>query len=728
MGSKKKQEIKSLLFSAVALFSFLSLVTYEALDVKFVTSAVNPSAHNLAGRAGAYFAWFLYTGFGYSAYLVPLLCLVWAFSMVLEGISSKVYFRVLGSIVLFISASSLFSLLGASEAVQCIISGGVVGFLISFWLADYFGLVGSYIILITLFLLSLHLSTEFLLWPIALGIAGKTKKLFIVMPDLFKTVKEKSQSLKKPKINISGSKVQLKSESTETQVAKPPETKEQKVIPKISKKETSEETQQPQTATSQDKEYKFPDLNFLRLPQIEGKQQLQENLQANANTLEETLRDFNIEAKVVQIERGPVITRFELQPAAGVKIQRIVSLSNDIALSLKSTSVRIVAPIPGKDRVGVEVPNAKTRVVTLREILETEQYKNATSKLTLALGKDITGQAIVNDLGIMPHLLIAGATGSGKTVCVNSIITSILYNASPDEVKFIMVDPKMVELAPFNEIPHLLSPVINDSKKVSAALSWTVKEMESRYEVFAKEAARNIESYNKKVAEDKKLPYLVIIIDELADLMAVASNEIEHAITRLSQLSRAVGIHIILATQRPSVDVITGVIKANFPTRISFKVSSKVDSRTVLDANGADKLIGSGDMLFIPPGSSRLIRAQAPLVTDEEINKVVDFIKKQRRPSYNEDILTQQKKATKTMSRVDKDDEMYEDAVRVILQTGHASVSMLQRRLALGYTRAARLIDAMEQEGIIGTFRGSKARKILVDRQEYLKKMDKGEI
>jgi S-DNA-T family DNA segregation ATPase FtsK/SpoIIIE len=252
--------------------------------------------------------------------------------------------------------------------------------------------------------------------------------------------------------------------------------------------------------------------------------------------------------------------------------------------------------------------------------------------------------------------------------------------------------------------------------------------MESRYEVFAKEAARNIESYNKKVAEDKKLPYLVIIIDELADLMAVASNEIEHAITRLSQLSRAVGIHIILATQRPSVDVITGVIKANFPTRISFKVSSKVDSRTVLDANGADKLIGSGDMLFIPPGSSRLIRAQAPLVTDEEINKVVDFIKKQRRPSYNEDILTQQKKATKTMSRVDKDDEMYEDAVRVILQTGHASVSMLQRRLALGYTRAARLIDAMEQEGIIGTFRGSKARKILVDRQEYLKKMDKGEI
>ena len=325
----------------------------------------------------------------------------------------------------------------------------------------------------------------------------------------------------------------------------------------------------------------------------------------------------------------------------------------------------------------------------------------------------------------MPHLLIAGTTGSGKTVCVNSIIISMLFHATPDEIKFIMVDPKMVELAPYNGLPHLLCPVITNAKKASAALNWTVSEMEARYKILANETTRNIDAYNKKVDEDKKMPYIVVVIDELADLMVVASLEIEGAITRLSQLSRAVGIHIILATQRPSVDVITGVIKANFPTRISFKVASKVDSRTVLDANGADKLLGRGDMLFLPPGTSKLLRAQAPLVTDEEIERIVEFIRNQKSATYNESILKEQDRSQADANVLaNKSDAMYPEAIKVVLETKHASVSMIQRRLRLGYTRAARLIDTMEAEGIIGPYRGSKPREILVDPEEYFKSIE----
>jgi S-DNA-T family DNA segregation ATPase FtsK/SpoIIIE len=467
-------------------------------------------------------------------------------------------------------------------------------------------------------------------------------------------------------------------------------------------------------------DYILPSLSLLREPSNEDTSESRQNLQNQATLLEGTLGDFGIEAKVVQIDKGPVVTRYELQPAAGVKVQKIVTLSDDIALAMKAVSVRVVAPIPGKDRVGIEVPNSKMNIVNLREILASDIFAHAKSKLTLALGKDIAGSPVVSDLGSMPHLLIAGTTGSGKTVCVNSIIISMLFHATPDEIKFIMVDPKMVELAPYNGLPHLLCPVITNAKKASAALNWTVSEMEARYKILANETARNIDAYNKKVDEERKMPYIVVIIDELADLMVVASQEIENAITRLSQLSRAVGIHIILATQRPSVDVITGVIKANFPTRISFKVASKVDSRTVLDANGADKLLGRGDMLFLPPGTSKLSRAQAPLVTDEEIERIVEFIRNQKPATYNESILKEQDKAQSGTNVLEnKSDAMYPEAVKVVLETKHASVSMIQRRLRLGYTRAARLIDAMEAEGIVGPYQGSKPREILVDPEEY---------
>jgi S-DNA-T family DNA segregation ATPase FtsK/SpoIIIE len=421
---------------------------------------------------------------------------------------------------------------------------------------------------------------------------------------------------------------------------------------------------------------------------------------------------------VTDIERGPVITRYELEPAPGVKLNRIVTLSDDISLAMRAQSIRIVAPIPGKARVGVEIPNIQSSLVYLKDVLESKDFQEAESKLTLALGKDIAGHSVVTDLGEMPHLLIAGTTGSGKTVCVNSLILSMLFRTTPNDLKFLMVDPKMVELAPFNGLPHLLCPVVTDAKKAAVALGWVVMEMEERYQLLAKAGARNIEAYNKK--EQEKMPYIVVIIDELADLMIVARDQIESAITRLAQLSRAVGIHLIMATQRPSVDVVTGVIKANFPARISFKVASKVDSRTVLDLNGADKLLGKGDMLFLRPGEAKLIRAQGTLVSDKEIEKVVDFIKEQAEPVYNEQILQEQQKSA--LAKNGEKDELYDEAVRVVMETNQASVSILQRRIRLGYTRAARIIDMMELDGLVGPFEGSKARRILVDREAWLKK------
>ena len=390
---------------------------------------------------------------------------------------------------------------------------------------------------------------------------------------------------------------------------------------------------------------------------------------------------------------------------------------------MKAQSVRIVAPIPGKGTVGVEVPNSSSAFVYMRDIIESKEYGQFKSKLKLALGKDIAGAPVIADLAGMPHLLIAGATGSGKTVCVNSIITSLLYNCTPEEVKFMMIDPKRVELAVFNDLPHLLCPVVTDTKKVISALEWVVNEMDSRYELFAKSGVRNIDLYNGKVVRSggttERLAYIIVIIDELADLMMVAQQDIESTITRLAQLSRAVGIHLILATQRPSVDVITGVIKANFPARISFKVASKVDSRTVLDMNGADKLLGKGDMLFIEPGASRPVRAQGSLISDREIEKLVSFLKSQRPPSYIEEILAEKKRPHgKQFER----DELYEQAVKVVLETRQASVSMLQRRLGLGYTRAARIIDMMEEDGVVGPYQGSKPRDILIASLEEYEK------
>jgi len=478
-----------------------------------------------------------------------------------------------------------------------------------------------------------------------------------------------------------------------------------------------------------DAPYQLPPLDILDVPPPISDRGIKNINFDDSAILERTLQEFGIESRVVGIERGPAITRYELQIAPGVKVGKVKALDNDLALTMKAKSVRILAPIPGKAAIGIEVPNANTTLVTLREMLDSPEFRNKKLNLPLAIGKDISGTPIISDLTAMPHLLIAGATGSGKTVCINSIIMSLLYSRTPDELKLIMVDPKKVEMASFHRLPHLICPVITDAAKTAMALAWVIKEMEDRYDYCARAGVRNIKSYNSRQlapAEEKsadgegipdKMPYIVLLIDELADLMLIAAKEIETSIARLAHLSRAVGIHLILATQRPSVDVVTGIIKANLPGRISFKVAAKVDSRTVLDAGGADKLLGDGDLLFLPPGTDQLIRAQGTYSQDHEIDDVVAFVIRQREPSFEKGIF--QKKSISADGSVSGGggggDIFIESAIDVIRQTDQASVSMLQRKLKIGYSRAARIMDELEERGVVGPYRGTKAREILID-------------
>ena len=467
------------------------------------------------------------------------------------------------------------------------------------------------------------------------------------------------------------------------------------------------------------KPYKMPSFNLLAKQPNSAKGGDQADFMQTARKLEATLESFGVRAKVLEVVRGPAVTRYEIQPDIGVKVSRIVSLSDDIALALAAKDIRMEAPIPGKSAIGIEVPNNEVSTVTMREVMETPTFLEAASRLSIALGRDISGTPIVGNLARMPHLLVAGATGSGKSVCINGIITSILYKAKPDEVKFLMVDPKMVELNVYNGIPHLLAPVVTDPRRASLALKKIVVEMEKRYELFSKSGTRNIEGYNKLVAEepDKVLPYIVIIVDELADLMMVAANDVEDAICRLAQMARAAGIHLIIATQRPSVDVITGVIKANIPSRIAFGVSSQVDSRTILDMAGAEKLLGRGDMLFLPMGSSKPIRVQGAFLSDQEVESVVSFVSGQGQAEYNEDLVPEIDE--NGLAADEPIDELYEQAIQMVLEAQQASASLLQRRMRIGYNRASRLIDHMHMQGIIGPHEGSRPREVLLTLEQY---------
>lgn len=726
MNPRHLNEIKGIVIIASGLLIFLGLVSYSASDIALLSYPVNYPLKNLIRVFGAWMSFGLYFAFGWISYSLPAVLFFWGAAK-FKGRLFFEPFRFPGLMLLAFSLSSLIGLTSSAAEISFERSG-LLGLAFSQFLTTYFG-AGSWIIAIMLVLLSCVLVMEFLVSSFVVktieGIKGKLK-----FPQLRLGPLKLKNKEKKPPFPAPAAQARAQGAASQKSApARPVEEREAsvsnarsdsspaKIELKINDAPKQNLLTRQKSVQLKTGAYQLPSLELLEeSPVSSSRKALEEDLTGNAHILEDTLLDFGISARVANIERGPAITRYELEPAPGVKVVRIVSLSDDIALAMKAQSVRIVAPIPGKNRVGIEVPNTSIGAVYLKEVLSSSEFQDAKSKLTLALGKDITGRAVVSDLGDMPHLLIAGTTGSGKTVCVNSLILSILYRATPEEVKFLMVDPKMVEMSVYNGLPHLLCPVVTDAKKVSSALGWLVSEMEERYKLLARVAARNIEAYNQK---EERLPYIVVVIDELADLMMIAANQIESAITRLAQLSRAVGIHLILATQRPSVDVITGVIKANFPARISFKVASKVDSRTVLDANGADKLLGKGDMLFMRPGESKLIRSQGSFLKDAEIDRVVKFINAQAEPVYEESIL---KAETKSLNFAEREkDALFDEAVRLILESNQASVSILQRRLMLGYARAARLIDSMEQEGIVGPYQGSKPRKILVDRQAWLK-------
>ncbi|MBF0385863.1 MAG: DNA translocase FtsK [Candidatus Omnitrophica bacterium] len=735
MKQEHINEIKAIIILAIGMIVLASLLSFDPADLSWYTSNPNFPVKNLVRISGAYIGGLLVILFGYSSYVLVLFLFFYSWLRFTAKAEFKFTLtKFISSFILFSVFSALFSLIGGYDTVGQFQRGGFIGYVSASFLYRYIG-YGAYVFLLAIGALTFIISGELLISPLFIKIRNAILSLWVKDGKEPKP-KEKEPQLK-PKINIGQAIKDFNARSKED-LAK----NKQKLGKEIEEEENPEENDIPgrlKTAAEKkpvikispqkevdykDKEpkrtfsdYQLPSLSLLSDPPKVSTDKMEADLVNNAKHLEQTLADFGVEAKVADIERGPVITRYELEPAPGVKVQKFTSLANDIALAMQVAAVRVVAPIPGKSRVGVEVPNSSSAAVYLKEVLASKEFRSAKSKIALSLGKDIAGVPIIADLAEMPHLLIAGTTGSGKTVCINSIIMSMLFNATPDEVRFIMIDPKMVEMAQYNGIPHLLVPTVTDYQKASAVLNWAVGEMENRYKRMSAAGVRNIISFNEK---GEKMPYIVVIIDELADLMQVSAKTVESAITRLAQLSRAVGIHLVLATQKPIVTVITGVIKANLPARIAFNVASKVDSRTVLDMNGAETLLGKGDMLFIKPGDAKPTRGQCSYVKDDEVANVITFIREQQEPNYDESVLNHQKAAA--LMGGEPLDEFYDEAVKLVIETNQASVSILQRRLKLGYTRAARLIDTMEQQGVVGPYCGSKPREILVDREQWLLK------
>ncbi|GLC32692.1 FtsK/SpoIIIE family DNA translocase [Clostridium omnivorum] len=615
------------------------------------------------------------------------------------------------------------------------VHGGIFCYLLSIPMYKLFGTIGSYIIFIAVYIISFILIAQIELSDILLSMNSKfklKKKKKEVEIEEKNIEPENEYALdgqeKNSYLKNLNSKIKIIDfmKSSKTEEADSVPTNNHNI--NDSKKEVTEELEKEIILNSSnldgEKEYRYPTVDLLvQNNQSKLNKEDKKELINNANKLEETLVSFGVEAKVVQVTKGPSVTRFELQPSAGVKVSKIVNLADDIALNLAASGVRIEAPIPGKAVVGIEVPNRDLTAVHLREVIESPEFSTSTKNLTFCLGKDIGGNCVVSDLTKMPHMLIAGATGSGKSVCINTLIISILYKYSPEDVKLLMIDPKVVELNVYNGIPHLLIPVVTDPKKAAGALNWAVNEMTRRYKLFADNGVRNIEGYNELVAKGKlqsKLPLVVIIVDELADLMMVCPNDVEDYIGRLAQMARAAGMHLVIATQRPSVDVITGVIKANIPSRISFAVSSQIDSRTILDTAGAEKLLGKGDMLFYPVGESKPLRIQGAFISEDEVEKVVSFIKNQKNEvEYKTEILDHLDKEVSKNSE-SEEDELLNESIKIVVESGQASTSLLQRRLRIGYNRAARIIEQLEEKGFISAKDGSKPRQILVDKEKIL--------
>ena len=700
-----------------------------------------------AGPVGLFIAKLQKYLFGVGASLVP--CIVIAIGLRYIGTRTAIvyslkFWGIAMLYVLLLAVYHHFIIAQGSEILpeSLVTGGGFTGGFLLFALRKLFGVDGSIIILFALSICAFIMTTT---WSLAVGMLNAKHRAVESLQTARETIASTCESMfeetDEDDENIARrhkKRTSFYNQESDVRTAFPAaETAATDTMDAMDVIETME----PQSGISDTRPAPLPDAAAgtlplpYRLPPLSllGKAvkikhaKISREISENARLLEETLANFHVSAKIVNTCNGPSVTRYELEPAPGVKVSKIVNLADDIALKLAATGVRIEAPIPGKAAIGIEVPNKEVSGVQLREVLESEAFQQASSKLTVALGKDIAGKAIIADLAKMPHMLVAGATGSGKSVCINTLITSILFKATPEEVKFVLIDPKMVELSNYNGIPHLMAPVVTDAKKAASALNWAVQEMERRYTVFATAGVRDMARYNQTI-EDHKLPAVVVIIDELADLMMVAPVDVEDAICRLAQKARAAGIHLVLATQRPSVDVITGTIKANIPSRISFAVSSQIDSRTILDMSGAEKLLGKGDMLYYPVGAPKPMRVQGAFISDHEVEELLEYIKNQAQPEYNEEVtLTgHAEDSGDSQEQLKYEDELLETAVNMVLETGQASVSMLQRKFRIGYTRAARLIDTMEEMKIVGPNIGSKAREILMNSEQvshlYFKK------
>ncbi len=697
------REVKGILALALSGFGFVALYAYDpTLHLFDQTSPVGP--------VGVWLGWVFFWAFGYAGYLFPLLLAGYGASAFIRSRMVTGWPAAVGLGLLLISVTGILTRLSDTLAVQRIHKGGVLGWAVSEALRASMGSVGTWIIVLAIIpvavlfitrvsLRSMSQAAGQRLWgrPLsgekAAGVKGAAPRLDpAIAPD---------EPIEPPRLVVK----------------EPPKPKGSLVEKGLAWQETFDFGKGGARA------FQLPPVGLLQAAPASELKRTREELEANAQTLKRKLEDFGVGGHIVQASPGPVITSYEFEPAAGVKVSQVVNLSDDLALAMKAAAVRIIGPIPGRGTVAVEVPNPETLTVYLREILVSPEFVESKGKLPLALGKDTTGNPVVSDLTAMPHLLIAGSTGSGKSVGLNTMICSLLYKATPADVRFLLIDPKRLELGIYEQIPHLLAPVVTDAKEASARLKWIVGKMDERYKQLQAKAVRNIEGYNKEVPAEEKLPYWVVVVDELADLMMVSAGEVQNSLVRLAQIARAVGIHLIVATQRPSVDVVTGLIKANFPTRIAFQVASKVDSRTVLDANGAEQLLGRGDMIFVPPGASRQMRVHGCWVADNEVKAICEFLRTQGSAVYEKvelPVIEDDGGGGGGEAR----DDVYWDAVNLVIAQRAASISFLQRRLGLGYPKAARFIDMMEQDHIIGPGQGAKPREILVG-PEYLSKRGK---
>ena len=745
------REVSGIILIALALFIGCCLCSYAPGDPSFtVQYSERPEViHNLGGLLGSYSAGFLFEVLlGLGAFVLPVVMLWLAWKLLVRPCFDRwFWFRSALCLALFSIIEIFMSLAFGDlqfERYRFNAGGELFGGLLARFLSSTIGLVGAYLLTVLLALIVVMILTR-VSFVVLSGriIDGLRERLLQPCVDMAARIRQRrayrAVPVRQEEPAVPQTVQQALFPSDDTPAADPGAAEGFSVpddIPihvyleneqiKSAAAQTGAEDFAPKRAASY-ASYMLPSLSLLDPSDEAGIEFDRERLRDDAEVLLQKLADFGVSGRVVEIGPGPVITRFEFEPASGVKLNKIMNLADDLALALKAVSVRI-APIPGKSVVGIELPSKKRKTVSFREIVARDEFLQSRSLLTIGLGKDIGGGTVINDLARMPHLLVAGTTGSGKSVFVNTVICSILFKAAPDQVRFLMIDPKRLELFPYDGIPHLLHPVVVNPKKAAVALQWVVEEMDRRYRILAEKGTRDIVQYNKKIEHERKawkggsaeeppalMPYIVVVIDELADLMMIAARDVEQFIARLAQMARASGIHLLIATQRPSVDILTGVIKANFPSRISFKVSSKVDSRTILDTMGAEKLLGMGDMLFIPPGTSRLQRIHGAFISEQEITRVTEFIKKQAQPTYDETILAVRADDA-AVQEEDDYDELYDKAVALVTESRQASISNLQRRMRIGYNRAARMIERMEREGVVGQSDGVKPREVLANK------------